>query len=169
MSDHGRKLRNRSQMRRINRILLLVGSGVALATFLLLPKTQATEASNVQTMLRIVQAFGEAHLDQDSNGAPRITTDVDGFPYTMTFFDCGEFNICHSAQIVAHFDNGANQAQLDQWNGKPEGPRAYFDALGGTSLAQTIGLADSTKPAKVMGMIGNWGNAVFDFAALIET
>jgi hypothetical protein len=168
VSAYGRKLRSRSPVRRIGRMVLLAGSGMALAVFLLLPKTQASEASNVQTILQIAQAFGEAHLDRDSNGAPRISTDVDGFPYTMTFFDCSESNLCHNAQFVAHFDAMANPTHLDEWNGEPEGPRAYFDAMGGTSLAQTVELVDAPTPINVMGMIGNWGNAVFDFVALIE-
>jgi len=145
VSAYGRKLRSRSPVRRIGRMVLLAGSGMALAVFLLLPKTQASEASNVQTNLQIAQAFGKAHLDRDSNGAPRISTDVDGFPYAMTFFDCSEANLCRNAQFVAH-----------------------FDAMGGTSLAQTIELADAPTPINVMGMIGNWGNAVFDFVAFIE-
>jgi hypothetical protein len=40
--------------------------------------------------------------------------------------------------------------------------------MGGTSLAQTVELVDAPTPINVMGMIGNWGNAVFDFVALIE-
>jgi len=168
VSAYGRKLRHRSGVWQTGKVILLASLAVVLAAFLLWPKAQAREASNVDTIMQIAQVFGTARLDRDSNSSPRISAELDGFAYTITFFDCGPSDTCSSAQFVTHFDVMADQAKLDQWNGQTAGPRAYFDAMGGTSLAQTTQLDDAPGPAIVMGMIGNWGNAVFDFAALID-
>lgn len=169
MSAYSRKWRSRSPLARLIKAAFIGCFCLAFAVILLLPKAQANEIDNVHAILQIAQAFGEAVLDRDANGAQRITAEIDGFPYVMTFFDCDPPGTCSDLQLVAHFQAIASESQLYQWNAQTTGPRAYRDALGGTSIAHNIAIDAKLRPALVMELLGNWGNAVFDFVALINS
>lgn len=98
-------------------------------------------ANNPQTILKIAQGFGDAKLDKDREGDPKIIGHIEGSAYQILFFGCTKHLRCDNIEFQANWsDAKANLQQINRWNREKRFGKAYLDSSNSLVLELDVNL-----------------------------
>ena len=98
-------------------------------------------ASNPQAILQIAQGLGDAKLDKDREGDPKITGNLEGSAYQILFFGCTNHVHCDNIEFQAGWtDTKATLQEVNRWNRDKRFGKAYLDSANDPMLELDVNL-----------------------------
>jgi hypothetical protein len=91
---------------------------------------QMIDGSAVGDILTLAQGYGNASLETQPDGAPRIAGEAGGIPYQVFFLNCAEgFSACEDLNFYAGFAGiKPTLDEVNAWNRDKRFGNAYLDA-----------------------------------------
>lgn len=91
-------------------------------------KPTLVDGSQVDAILQIAQERGPAYVDMQPNGDPRISGEIDGLTYHVSFGSCVANTNCRDLTFYAGFlDNKQTLDVINAWNRDRRFGKAYLD------------------------------------------
>ena len=114
----------------MHRTALRVIAALALATLpVAAPAQELVDGSNVETILEIAKAHGEATLESQSDGDPRISGRINGLGYQLFFMNCTGGKDCEDLNFYAGFaELKPTVDAINDWNRNKRFGNAYLDS-----------------------------------------
>ena len=98
-------------------------------------------ASNPQAILQVAQSFGDAQLDKDREGDPKIVGNLEGTSYQILFFGCTNHTHCDNIEFQASWtDTKATIQQINHWNRIRRFGKAYLDSANDPMVEMDVNL-----------------------------
>jgi hypothetical protein len=109
--------------------------GAAMALVVMLPASKAQEAGNRISAGLVADELRElgysAKIDQDDSGDPRVNTKVDGYNWSVYFYECGSGALEARTCVSFQFYSGYTVAKtfplqtINKWNTDKRYAKAY--------------------------------------------
>ncbi len=116
-------------------LTLLMHAGVASAA------DEIVAATNPDKIFEIAKGYGNATLDTDSQGDPKIIGRVEGIKYGIYFYGCKDGKACTDIQFNAAWSGTqANLKLLNEWNRTRRFGKAFLDKDGDPVLQLSVNL-----------------------------
>lgn len=125
---------------------------------------QTIDGSAIDDILALAQGYGEATLETQDNGQPRIAGQVDGVPYQVFFLNCGS-GLCEDLNFYAGF-GGIKPAMdsMNAWNRDKRFGRAYLDSDLDAVIEYDINLEYGVARENLNAAFGVWSLVLAQFA-----
>jgi hypothetical protein len=90
---------------------------------------ELVDGGDVEVILSIAQAHGEASLESQSDGDPRISGQINGLAYQLFFMNCTDGADCEDLNFYAGFaDLKPTVDAINDWNRNKRFGNAYLDS-----------------------------------------
>lgn len=110
------------------RHLILVSALLAVAGSAHAQDTRLLDGSDVDEILNIARGYGEAQLEENTNGDPKIRGKMDGITYAVYFMNCTANENCEDLNFYAGFlDLKPDMEVINTWNRDKRFGKAYLD------------------------------------------
>lgn len=87
------------------------------------------DGGDVEAILEIAKAHGEAVLEAQTDGNPRISGRIDGLGYQLFFMNCTDGKACEDLNFYAGFANLKPTVDaINDWNRNKRFGNAYLDS-----------------------------------------
>lgn len=99
-------------------------------------------AEDPAAILNIARGFGSAHLEEDSEGDPKIRGRIDGVMYGIYFYGCNSTGSdCDDIKFTAAWsDGGVTLEEANEWNKTKRYGVAYIDDEGDPNLDMAVNI-----------------------------
>lgn len=115
------------------------------------------DGSNVDEILDLAQGFGDASLDSQSNGDPKIKGEMDGVSYSIYFMNCTDGKNCEDLNFYAGFlDLKPKQDDINGWNRDKRFGKAYIDGDGDAVVEMDLNLEHGVSSDNLKADIEVW-------------
>ncbi len=140
--------------------------------FLLLSTTvQAIETSmvidgsDVDAIVEIARNYGNAKLEAQSSGNPKITGRIGNFTYYAYFQNCSTPKSCSDINLYSGFLNSKpTEEKINAWNAGKRFGRAYIDPDGDAALEMDINLKNGVSPGNLSATFALWRLMITQFS-----
>lgn len=128
---------------------------------------QTIDGSATDDILALAQGYGEASLETQANGQPRIAGKVHGVPYQVFFLNCGS-GTCEDLNFYAGF-GGIKPAMdsMNAWNRDKRFGRAYLDSDLDAVIEYDINLEYGVARNNLNATFGVWSLVLGQFAEYV--
>jgi len=90
---------------------------------------ETLDGSDVDAILELARGHGEAELQKQQNGDPKILGKVGGIQYAVYFMNCSKNKNCEDLNFYAGFlDLKPSLEVINDWNREKRFGKAYLDA-----------------------------------------
>ncbi len=90
---------------------------------------ELVDGGDVETILEIAKAHGEAELESRTSGDPRISGRINGLGYQLFFMNCTDGKDCEDLNFYAGFaDLKPTVDAINDWNRNKRFGNAYLDS-----------------------------------------
>lgn len=128
---------------------------------------QTIDGSATDDILALAQGYGEATLETQENGQPRIAGKVDGIPYQVFFLNCGS-GTCEDINFYAGFGGiKPPMDALNAWNRDTRFGRAYLDGDLDAVIEYDINLEYGVTLENLNAAFGVWSLVLGQFAEYV--
>ena len=108
-------------------------TAIAAAVMAVLPLNvsgqELVDGGDVETILEIAQAHGEASLESQGDGDPRISGRINGLGYQLFFMNCTAGKDCEDLNFYAGFaELKPTVDAINDWNRNKRFGNAYLDS-----------------------------------------
>ncbi len=139
-----------------------------------LPETAAAQlvfasGSDVERVLEIAKAHGEATLGKDSDGDPQIKVKSPRANWSIAFYGCDKGENCKTIQLhygIATQDKVA-PAKVNDWNRTKRWAKAYIDKDNDPNISYDINTRYGVTQAGLNATIANFVAQIEDFKAAV--
>jgi len=99
------------------------------------------DGSNVDAILALAQTYGEATLESQHGGDPKISGTVSDVPYEIYFMNCTDNADCEDVNFYAGFlDLKPDMDVINAWNRDKRFGKAYLDQDGDAVVEMDVNL-----------------------------
>lgn len=99
------------------------------------------DATDPANLTKIMQAHGDALLQQDPVGDPLIIGRYQGAIYTVRFYGCEQGLACRDLIFNAAWENaGVDLGFINHWNSRSRYGKAFFDEVGDPTIEMAVNL-----------------------------
>jgi hypothetical protein len=128
---------------------------------------QTIDGSAVEDILGLAQRYGEATLETQSNGQPRIAGKVGDVPYQVFFLNC-ESGACEDLNFYAGFaEVKPTMDSMNAWNRDKRFGRAYLDGDLDAVIEYDINLEYGVARDNLNAAFGVWSLVLAEFAGYV--
>lgn len=138
---------------------LILGGALALATLTgAQAATKLVDGSDPDAILALAQGYGDADLETQSNGNPKIKGTMDGITYAIYFMNCDDDNEnCEDINFYAGFlDLKVDAKKINEWNRDKRFGKAYLDKDGDAVVEWDVNLEHGVSSDNMDANIGVW-------------
>ncbi len=90
---------------------------------------EVVDGGDIEIILEIAKAHGEANLEAQSDGDPRISGKINGLGYQLFFMNCTEGQDCEDINFYAGFaELKPTVDAINDWNRNKRFGNAYLDS-----------------------------------------
>lgn len=126
-------------------------------------------AQNPEAILSVAKEFGEANLEKDSDGDPKIVGKLDGRTYVIYFYGCTKGLNCKDIVLRAGWgDTKMKVEDMNRWNSETRFGKAYLDKDGDPTVEMVINLKGGVSRENLYDTFDFWRVVVDKFEAIIE-
>jgi hypothetical protein len=144
----------------------LAGIAFGLAT----PATaqELLDGSSISDIATIAATHGEATLDTQANGDPRISGKIGGVAYQLFFLNCTANTACEDLNFYAGFrDLKPTMDALNAWNRDKRFGNAYLDADLDAVIEYDVNIEYGVSHANLDAAFGLWALLSSEFASYV--
>jgi hypothetical protein len=128
---------------------------------------QTIDGSAVDDILSLARGYGEATLETQGNGQPRIAGKVGEVPYQVFFLNCGS-GACEDLNFYAGFAGlKPTMDSLNAWNRDKRFGRAYLDSDLDAVIEYDINLEYGVSRDNLNAAFGVWSLVLGEFAGYV--
>jgi len=128
---------------------------------------QTIDGSAVDDILSLARGYGEATLETQSNGQPRIAGKVSAVPYQVFFLNC-DSGVCEDLNFYAGFAGlKPTMDSLNAWNRDKRFGRAYLDSDLDAVIEYDINLEYGVERENLNAAFGVWSLVLGEFAGYV--
>lgn len=141
---------------------------VLFAGALALPAAAADtiDATNIETILELVQTFGPATLDATVDGDPLIVGQLNDKPFVVFFERCVEHVDCKFVSFYARWTNEqVTTEQMEGWNAIMQFSRGYFEQPGVEVVQMEVNMFGGVTPANFVDTLDWYRASLVSFQA----
>lgn len=107
----------------------LAALAVSVAMTLPVMAQEIVDGSDVEGILAIASSHGEATLEAQTDGSPRIAGRINGIGYQLFFMNCTDGTACEDLNFYAGFANLKPAVDsINDWNRNKRFGNAYLDS-----------------------------------------
>ena len=129
---------------------------------------QTLDGSAVDDIVAIAKGYGDATLETQDNGQPRIAGNVNGIPYQVFFLNCSDDGACEDLNFYAGFA-GVKPAMdaMNAWNRDKRFGRAYLDSDLDAVIESDLNLEYGVSRDNLNAAFGVWSLVLAEFAGYV--
>ena len=128
---------------------------------------QTIDGSAVNDILALTRSYGEASLETQGNGQPRIAGKAGEVPYQVFFLNC-DSGTCEDLNFYAGFAGiKPTMDSLNAWNRDKRFGRAYLDGDLDAVIEYDINLEYGVSPDNLNAAFGVWSLVLGEFAGYV--
>jgi hypothetical protein len=128
---------------------------------------QTIDGSAVEDILALAKSYGEASLETQSNGQPRIAGKAGDVPYQVFFLNC-DSGTCEDLDFYAGFAGiKPTMDSLNAWNRDKRFGRAYLDGDLDAVIEYDINLEYGVTRDNLNAAFGVWSLVLGEFAGYV--
>ena len=128
---------------------------------------QTIDGSAVNDILALARSYGEASLETQGNGQPRIAGKAGEVPYQVFFLNC-DSGTCEDLNFYAGFAGiKPTMDSLNAWNRDKRFGRAYLDGDLDAVIEYDINLEYGVSPDNLNAAFGVWSLVLGEFAGYV--
>ncbi len=125
------------------------------------------DGSAIDDIVRIAKGYGEASLETQGNGQPRIAGTVGGVPYQVFFLNC-DSGACEDLNFYAGFGGiKPTMDSMNAWNRDKRFGRAYVDSDLDAVIEYDINLEYGVARDNLNAAFGVWSLVLGEFASYV--
>jgi hypothetical protein len=145
-----------------------LGLSAALVVALCAPAVaQTIDGNAIDDIVAMAFNYGEASLETQANGQPRITGEVSGIPYQVFFLNC-DSGTCEDLNFYAGFTGiKPTMDALNAWNRSKRFGRAYLDGDLDAVIEYDINLEHGVERENLNAAFGVWSLVLAEFAGYV--
>jgi len=115
------------------------------------------DGSNVDEILKLAKGYGDASLETQSNGDPKIKGVMDDVSYSIYFMNCTDNEDCEDLNFYAGFlDLKPKQDDINSWNRDKRFGKAYIDSDGDAVVEMDLNLEHGISTDNLKADIDVW-------------
>jgi len=115
------------------------------------------DGSNVDEILELAKGYGDASLETQSNGDPKIKGEMDDVSYSIYFMNCTDNKDCEDLNFYAGFlDLKPKQEDINSWNRDKRFGKAYIDSDGDAVVEMDLNLEHGISTDNLKADIDVW-------------
>ena len=115
------------------------------------------DGSNVDEILKLAKGYGDASLETQSNGDPKIKGVMDDVSYSIYFMNCIDNEDCEDLNFYAGFlDLKPKQEDINSWNRDKRFGKAYIDTDGDAVVEMDLNLEHGVSSDNLKADIDVW-------------
>ncbi|HEY4199992.1 MAG TPA: YbjN domain-containing protein [Devosiaceae bacterium] len=139
--------------------LILAGALFAgLATSAYAAGDDVLDGSNVDEILSLASSHGNADLQKQDNGDPKIKGDMNGVSYSIYFMNCTDNKDCEDLNFYSGFLNVKPSTEtINKWNQEKRFGKAYLDEDGDAVVEMDINLEHGITSDNMDADLDVWG------------
>jgi len=128
---------------------------------------QTIDGSAVDDILSLAKSYGEASLETQGNGRPRIAGKVGSVPYQVFFLNC-DSGVCEDLNFYAGFAGiKPTMDSMNAWNRDKRFGRAYVDGDLDAVIEYDINLEYGVAKENLNAAFGVWSLVLGEFARYV--
>jgi len=128
---------------------------------------QTIDGSAVNDILGLAMSYGDATLETQDNGQPRIAGKAGGVPYQVFFLNC-DSGTCEDLNFYAGFAGvKPTMDSLNAWNRDKRFGRAYLDGDLDAVIEYDINLEYGVALENLNAAFGVWSLVLGEFAGYV--
>lgn len=128
---------------------------------------QTIDGTAVDDILGLAKGYGEATLETQSNGQPRIAGKVGDVPYQVFFLNC-DSGACEDLNFYAGFAGvKPTMDSMNAWNRDKRFGRAYLDGDLDAVIEYDINLEYGVARENLNAAFGVWSLVLGEFAGYV--
>ena len=145
-----------------------LGLSVALVVALCAPAVaQTIDGNAIDDIVAMAFNYGEASLETQANGQPRIAGEVSGIPYQVFFLNC-DSGTCEDLNFYAGFSGiKPTMDAMNAWNRSKRFGRAYLDGDLDAVIEYDINLEHGVERENLNAAFGVWSLVLAEFAGSV--
>jgi len=123
------------------------------------------DGSDVDTILELARGYGNASLEKQDNGDPKIKGDIDGIVYAIYFMNCTAKTDCEDLNFYLGFlDLKPEPDVINAWNRDKRFGKAYIDNEGDAVVEMDLNLEHGVSKDNLDADLTVWQLVVQQFA-----
>lgn len=127
------------------------------------------DGSNADGILAVAQAFGDASLEEQSDGAPKLTGSIGDNGYSVYFLNCNGGSDCEDLNFYAVFlDLDVDADTINTWNLQKRFGKAYLDEDGDAVVEMDLNLVGGVSSGNLNSDFAVWKMVLEQFASHID-
>jgi len=131
------------------------------------PALAQSDGSAIDDILALAQGYGDATLETQGNGQPRIAGKVGGVPYQVFFLNC-DSGACEDLNFYAGFSGvKPTMDSMNAWNRDKRFGRAYLDSDLDAVIEYDINLEYGVARENLNAAFGVWSLVLGEFAGYV--
>lgn len=134
-------------------------------------QAQFVGAGDVDTIMSIARSFGDATLQSQTTGAPKITGSINGVTYQVFFLNCSGNNgstNCEDLNFYAGYaDNKQPLENMNAWNRDSRFTKAYVDSDLDAVVEMDVNLEDGITRGTLSAIFQRWSDELDRYSRYI--
>jgi hypothetical protein len=128
-------------------------------------------ASDIDAIIDIAKGYGSATLSKDQRGDPLIKGRIEGYTYSIFFYDCEDHKNCKSIQFHSGFKLNKKLKGLESindWNRDKRWAKAYLDQVGDPCIELDVQMRYGVARDTLDSVFDVWSYLMKEFAKHID-
>lgn len=149
-------------MKKFTRLVCLFALLNLTATPLFAEEYDLIDANYPEDILQIAKGYGQATLEKDSDGDPKIAGKIDGVKFGIYFYGCNNHVDCKDIQFSASW-SGAEKIELstiNKFNNKRRYGKAHRSDSGTMTLEMPVELQYGVTTSNLESWFDRWKAAL---------
>lgn len=129
---------------------------------------QTIDGSSVDAIVDLAKGYGEATLETQADGHPRIAGKAGGIPYQVFFLNCSDGGVCEDLNFYAGFAGvKPTMDAMNAWNRDKRFGSAYLDSDLDAAIEYDLNLEYGVSPENLNAAFGLWSLLLGEFAGYV--
>ena len=121
-----------------------------------------------ELLLEVAKSKGEASLEEQGNGDPRLAGSISGVPYQVFFLNCKADAGCQDLNFYVGFrDIKPTLDAINEWNRTHRFGRAYLDSELDAALDFDLNVDGGVSKANLESSFSLWASLLDEFSAYV--
>lgn len=146
-------------------LLILLAFGLAPASAM---GEDLVVGNRPELLLEIAKSKGDATLEKQDSGDPRLAGAISGVPYQVFFLNCEAAAGCQDLNFYVGFrDIKPTLDAMNEWNRTHRFGRAYLDSELDAALDFDLNIDGGVSKANLESSFGLWASLLDEFSAYV--
>jgi len=119
----------------------ILALGMGMTGSALAAGSDLVDGNDVKAILELARGYGDADIEKQDNGDPKIKGEMDGITYAIYFMNCTDNKNCEDVNFYAGFlDLKPDMDVINAWNRDKRFGKAYLDSDGDAVVEMDLNL-----------------------------